>query len=126
MNKEVILKPGRYFIGDPCYVFSDPDWDKLTRKYFEGLITFKGLDLFMCGTAHGDGAYPDKEFKYNFGVDSGTLGAVPEALWSVPESEFKEYGLIKEFTEPFVCNCEEGYFTFGDIVEIDTDDDDYD
>ena len=83
-----VLPPGRYCIGDPCYVIPEKDWEPLLNQtnFFvpEGLVEFKGHKMAVYSTAWGDGCYYgfscSDESDHMFGVDAGLLGAVPEAL----------------------------------------------
>ncbi|MCL2092994.1 MAG: hypothetical protein FWH12_02260 [Treponema sp.] len=91
----------KVWIGDPCYVISDTLWDSVCEQTFTGdeetafVITFTRdqvedaeillppedapLQFLQCGTMYGDGEY-QSETAYEYGVDSGTLGVVPDYL----------------------------------------------
>lgn len=63
-----------YFITDPCYIFSDKEWNKAGKELNWELENIKrpykikrGIIIDLIGTSWGDGSYE------NVGVDSGTL-----------------------------------------------------
>lgn len=72
------LPAGTYYIGDPCYVIPDKEWQEVCLKN-TGYVQFahNGEQMFMASTAHGDGEYEDNKGNI-YRVNSGTLGAVPE------------------------------------------------
>lgn len=84
------LPPGKYYIGDPCYVFSSKSWAELIRTdgFDDGPVVFRGRPLWAGHTLHGDGEYLD-QFQNSFPVDSGLLGAVPVELIEQPPAEFE-------------------------------------
>lgn len=89
-----MLSAGTYFIGDPCYLVADEDWDDLlsstgffglhTEKpvpnWDNGLFEYDGT-CFAWGTAYGDGLYSllDSQQRevHRVGVDSGLIGILP-------------------------------------------------
>lgn len=103
----VLVQPGRYFFGDPCYVVGTTDvtctvWDRLLDScdYFnaDNKITgtaigeVDGYQVAAFGTMHGDGTYYPitcletvfdpktiglNAKNSNIDVDSGLIGLVP-------------------------------------------------
>lgn len=63
----ITLPAGKYFYGDPCYVLSRDDFDKL----YEGELQ----NCALLKTRHGDGCYGDNTNNTLY-VDSGHLGLV--------------------------------------------------
>ena len=142
------LEAGRYYIGDPCYTFSDKEHD-LWIEFLDGcnwgrdgtgLSEYKGHRFFTAGTAWGDGTYVlDGPGTYkHLGVDAGMLAIMPEALADgVSEAHSDIWGedgdglyAFVDFPESFDVDYDNGVFRFGDFV-IDTygdegDDDDGD
>lgn len=120
------LPPGRYFIGDPCYVFDDDKdtWDKLLDAGLSdgGVVEFNGHKVYAHHTAYGDGTYKDQNGN-EFGVDTGMLGAVPIELIEYPAGE--EDGTMVDAPNGLLVDYENGTFYFGNIV-IKTDEDDED
>lgn len=123
-----ILPAGEYFIGDPCYSFKDSEWDKIvdllySENGFEKRHNFNGYVFCGISTQDGDGVFEDHEGR-EYGVDSGTLGAVSRAL-VVEQDRHKEYleeaklGHWVTFDEPVECGYEAGVVYFGNIT-IDT------
>lgn len=134
-----ILPPGRYCIGDPCYVISDKDWDSLLKQtnFFstDGLVEFKGHKMAVYSTAWGDGCFPGfscaDESHHTFGVDAGLLGAVPEALIDdeargyIERKEEHLWVVVDEKSGLVCCREGRGIIHLGPF-SIDTDDMDYD
>jgi hypothetical protein len=96
-HKNEVMRAGRYYIGDLCYILDEKDWGEvcdLTFPFNEkhnhkdvanvelgGKFTLKnGKIISLYGTEHGDGTYHIKNMKDNnigkLYVDSGTLGCV--------------------------------------------------
>jgi len=121
------LPAGKYYIGDPCYVFSDETWDILCDKHLDSMSTgeifeHNGQQLWSHGTAYGDGVYSDQNGT-EYGVDAGLLGIVPIALIEDPAGE--ELGTMLEFPRSVVVSYDNGTFYIGNIT-IKTGDDDLD
>lgn len=130
----MIMPAGKYWIGDPCYVFPhdgpmENKWDELLNEvdFFEtlsyGEIDDGKIKVWAASTAYGDGHYISSNDKA-FPVDAGLIGIVP--LETVQYLDKKDCdldycGLFIEFKESFVVMSKNGYFTFGNIV-IDTED----
>lgn len=80
---------GDYFIGDPCYAFSDVDhsfWMELLEScdFFndlEGKVQMFGKEWTVVAspTQYGDGVY-DCDAGFEFPVDAGLIGVVPMEL----------------------------------------------
>lgn len=104
----VRVKAGKYFVGDPCYLFPHhPTWMELLEScdYFnqpEG--TVHGETVVASRTQYGDGRY-ESSIGVSFGVDAGLIGIVPEALGLKCLKEGgieKPYGVeLVEFKEDF-------------------------
>lgn len=119
------LPAGKYYIGDPCYVF-DESWDRLleSTNYLQnkGPVDFDGYTLFAYSTAYGDGTYTDQHGN-EYPVDAGLLGAIPIELIEVPSGE--EDGTILDAPNGLEVYHDNGTFYFGDII-IKTDETDPD
>jgi hypothetical protein len=120
------MKSGKYYIGDPCYLF-DASWRKLLEEnsYFDNDLDeqqINGIKVAIGHTKYGDGLYEDSsERKYC--VDAGLIGVVPVELLSLDGKQTEEsinsdvtIGHIVEFSEDFDVNINDGLFSFGDIV----------
>lgn len=123
-----MLPPGRYYIGDPCYVFSSEDWDKVIDIKYAGrnddpLTEFAVDDkrMWCHPTAFGDGEFEGTDGDF-YPVDSGTLGAVPIELVvgsiGVEQAETSDFVYVV-MDSPWQPTCIDGVFTF-DHIEIDT------
>ena len=117
VTNTVVVPPGKYFLGDPCYAVPDDLWDELleSNAYFEIPVgKAGGHDVLGFSTAYGDGTYED-QYGHAFPVDAGLIGLVPVAL--VNEKEIAEYtelpGIWVEFTTPTTCSSNNGVLTFG-------------
>lgn len=121
------FEPGRYYVGDLCYL--DIDWDEVCRltikdnECLDGVFTLSdGRKFAMYRTAYGDGNYLDQNGSEYF-VDSGSIGCI-----KVPDDMTKvDGGNIVVFDTPFTTSSENGVISFGHL-NIDTDpeiDEDY-
>ena len=143
MSNRMIFPAGKYWIGDPCYIFPhkgpmENKWDELLAEanYFEDM-SYAELDggkikVWTASTAYGDGRYIGSNGKA-FPVDAGLIGIVPRETVDYlnrADNDLDYCGLFIEFTESFVVESKDGYFRFGHIT-IDTggygdnDEDDY-
>lgn len=127
-----ILKAGRYWIGDPCYVLGDGQydfsWDEFVDFCFrndnsgranEGVVTHQGITFAFFGTAYGDGGYTD-QFDNEYGVDAGMIACIPAEYASDSDSHL---GTFHDFPNDFMCFYRNGTIVFGNI-EIPTGDED--
>lgn len=128
---KIKMQAGKYYIGDPCYVMSDEDWQLLLNqtKYLncEGSGVwagdFNGHRIVAGSTACGDGGYQGSD-NVEYCVDSGTLAIVSIGLVSKPVEDH-DLGSIVEFDSEFYVEVSEyktenqGLFRFGNI-NIDT------
>jgi len=128
MKTELQFKAGKYYIGDPCYVFHDKEWSDVLSQtdYFSKAIKVKGKSYPVLGgsTAYGDGVYIGSD-GLNYAVDSGMIAIIPFAACSKKEVyNHAVYGFIGHFItfkEAFEASQEFGIFKFGNL-EIDTKD----
>ena len=79
------LKKGKYYVGDPCYIFGK-SWDKVLNDtdYFDNgeIVKVFSKDCIVGGTAYGDGIYTDN-FGREYNVDAGLIGVLPVSLISI-------------------------------------------
>ena len=141
MSNRMVLPAGKYWIGDPCYVFPNEGpmggkWDELLDEanFFED-VSYAELDngeikVWAASTAYGDGVYGGSNGKL-FPVDAGLLGIVPQETVDYlgrTGNDLDHCGLFIEFNESFIVQSRGGNFRFGHI-QIDTqgygDDDEY-
>lgn len=127
-----ILPAGVYFVGDPCYVFSNEirnkdRWSDLldVADYFDSgdVVEFEGHKLFAAPTMWGDGVYSDQMWN-KYSVDAGLIGAVPQALWDISEEEQKDLhrlGKVVKFEHDFCCFVRGASVICIGEYEIDTD-----
>ena len=135
------LPAGDYIISDPCYVFSDDDYDRLLEQTgFFGLYNRDGTTndknnqggTFVMGwgremrkhpfacfhTWYGDGGYTSNLLNDGvYSVDAGMIACIPLAL--VDSDKLKDgLGLhyhAHTFDKDFVCETYNGTFHFGRI-----------
>ena len=124
------LKPGKYFVGDPCYVKpNDHYWLDFcdSTEYFER----DGVTIASAGTAFGDGIYNDQEGR-SYCVDSGLIGAT--SLDHITDKDvlnhLDDLGVVADFSEPFEVISDGGVIQVGhiriDTIGDDEDEDDLD
>lgn len=128
-----MMKSGRYYIGDLCYVMNN-QWDEfcsksiINRECIYGEIVFdNGVKTTHFGTAHGDGNYLD-QYDNEYPVDAGLIGCVLVSDISDPKADL-DLGNIIDFDEDFSCYEDDGYIYFGHIcinTNYDEEEDEYD
>ena len=132
------LPPGKWWIGDPCYVFPHDGpmaekWDELLAKsnFLEGEMPVElddgKIKVWAASTCYGDGRYPSS-IGFDFPVDAGLIGIIPietVAYLNRTDVDLNQLGYILNFKTPFCIKAEDGMFTFGHIT-INTCSDDYD
>jgi hypothetical protein len=93
------LPADNILVTDPCYVFGhmeEVSWDDFCDGLFATeqtngacILTYKGIEILVCNTAHGDGEYSAYASgqKGTFGVDAGLFCFIPysEAAEKAPE-----------------------------------------
>jgi hypothetical protein len=121
-HNEYIIPAGKYWLGDPCYIIPDEDWDDFLIKtdYFEySLVEVKGYKVIGFHTYYGDGTYYDN-FGNEYSVDSGTIGLVPVEIGI--KNIHAELAKSVEFREDVLCYEDSGILHFGEYI-IDTKED---
>lgn len=126
-DREFILNPGLYVLGDPSLLFEDDIdvWIDMLHENDHFTVTPLGnisgsfnqdnREVCIFGTANGDGTFFD-QFSNEYIVVSGMTGIVPVA------ADTKESPLgtrLIEFDEPITCFDLDGFLHFGQFV-IDT------
>lgn len=121
------LPAGKYYIGDPCYVFADKTWDRILESDTElrtgEIVEFEGHQLWAHATFHGDGTYKDQN-ENEFGVDGSMLGAVP--IDAIDEPAGEEFGTVIDAPNGLEVEYSNGTFWIGPITiktnDVDADD----
>ena len=122
---------GNYLIIDPCYFLgAEPFWggfcDELHSDKFKGetpiVMNAEGYDIFIFGTAHGDGVYPVNSNGMRIGVagvDAGLLCVISmEFIEKFCEGDTK-LGVVVNLEETSVPEEDGGNLTLGNIF-VDT------
>ena len=76
---EIMIPPGTYYMGDPCYAVRDVDWHTLLHSadYFHNPVgEIHGFRVYATSTAYGDGEYIGSS-GHSYPVDAGLIGLVP-------------------------------------------------
>lgn len=126
VNKpQVYLEPGKYWIGDLCYVMDD-EWSEVCDLIIDGhdvkdggFRLMDGREFVSFSTAYGDGTYFDADGR-SYSVDSGGIGAIRVEDIASFDSSNAELGNVVEFTKPFIAEYVDGVIYFGKVA-IDTD-----
>lgn len=118
------LKKGKYYVGDPCYIFGESWSEVLDDTYYfnnDEIVKVFGKDCIAGRTAYGDGTYTDN-FGREYNVDAGLIGVLPVSLiskdkrYTLKQIE-KHKGIhIIEFKEDFEVSISGGVFEFGAIT----------
>jgi len=137
MTRKHTLPAGLYFIGDPCYLIPDADWDKVgdATNWFgndeqapnppvdwdDGLYHWNEKACFASSTKYGDGCYYNGNHSREFWVDSGLIGVTPFDGNSQVGAGLGFFlgGVIEQHTKPFEVWEEDGVFHIGKM-KIDT------
>lgn len=114
-DKDIFWKypPGTYYIGDPCYIMSDIDYDKMgeTNDWeLSGVFDINGSKVAVDHTAYGDGSYHGSDGT-EFGVDAGIIGIVPEVLFDKEKKRGWLGGKIVKASQDLVFHAKDGLFT---------------
>jgi hypothetical protein len=107
--------PGKYFIGDPCYVMDDAlydKWGKETEWEGSGEFTVDGHKFACDHTAYGDGGYPGSDGN-EYSVDAGIIGIVPEAMWKKNTEELSlDLGTVVDVKNKVTFSAKDGFFEY--------------
>ena len=135
------MRPGTYYVGDPCYALKQEDYDVFLEQCIAGDNCLQGAFVLpnnhricVLSTLWGDGRY-SSSIGVDFPVDAGCISAIP---WEAVDQDkltagggIKHLGAKVEFEQEFECSsdCRQdlrgswrdagGRLTFGHVV-IDT------
>ena len=120
--RAVIMPPGEYWVGDPCYAVPDARWDEwldvagvnavpFPRFLFGELDSYPVLGI---GTVYGDGEYHDDRNR-SYPVDAGLIGLTPFKI--ARADVFGSHRMV--FGNAFRCEYQDGVIVLGHI-RIDT------
>ena len=127
------VKPGIYWLGDPCYAVPKEQWAAFVDQWyndsgdFAEVATVDDVTILAFQTSYGDGIYTDIDGD-DFSVDAGIIGLTPLELWddtcsahSFDEEDAVENALGHwvEVREPWICHNDDGVHYFGPY-KIDT------
>jgi|WetSurSiteA1Bulk_404760.scaffolds.fasta_scaffold14398_4 hypothetical protein len=134
MTRKHTLPAGLYFIGDPCYLIPDEDWDVIgdntnwfganlsdnmpPNDWDDGLYHWNGKLCFASHTKHGDGCFTFSRGRREIWVDSGTIGITPFD-GNPPDGASLGFwlgGVIEEHKNPIEVWEEDGVFHIGKSV----------
>ena len=114
-----MMKAGKYYIGDLCYVMHDV-WDEFCEITIEGrscldgeFALADGRQFATYGTAYGDGEY-ETNVGGRVGVDAGLVGCIRVEDITDPRSKL-DLGIIVEFERDFSTSEDRGTITFGHV-----------
>lgn len=113
-----ILKAGKYYLGDCCYVLDHKvyDWNDFCHKFWANgeNITIDNKEIVAYDTLYGDGVYASN-IGIPFPVDAGLIGIVPAEMW---KNDAEPFGcFLIEFKQDFECkNLGNGTLQFGHVI----------
>jgi hypothetical protein len=121
-----MMQPGKYYIGDLCYVMHG-EWDEFCKltivgdKVLDGEFNLAdGRRFATFTTAWGDGNYFDQNGK-SYDVDAGLIGCIRLADIDLTNPENSLIGgNIVEFVQPFSTFSAGGEIRIGNVL-INTD-----
>jgi hypothetical protein len=119
-----MLKAGKYYVGDLCYVLGDKngyDWMEVleSTNYLrskDGMFSYRGVKFFSSSTMYGDGYYPDNEGR-GYGVDAGLIGCFPIA--ALEDRDGIGDGHVVTFEKDFdclICDESDGVIQIGRLA----------
>ena len=116
-----LLPPGKYFVGDPGFVFDDESWEAVLRltDFFkrDEPSVFNGFPLWgMTFSVHDKTSFFDQN-DIEYPVNDSVLAAISIDLIENPEGE--EHGTIVDAPNGLSVSFSDGVFKFNEIV-IDT------
>lgn len=123
------MPSGKYWIGDPCYIYPDNCWGEFCDNLYTDnvdncpFITKEGI--FVNGTEYGDDCYlilKNNRQIGELGVDAGLLALVPLTLAETFDKYYEKYfrgtvkdlGIIVDISENFKIKVISGDFSFLD------------
>jgi hypothetical protein len=116
------MPAGRYYFGDPCYVF-DNGWMPLLyeTEFMEDYSNTKRV-LRAASTAYGDGRYPGTGMfsRKSFFVDAGLLGFVPVSEMEHDIAVAQKMGTVVDMEHPFTFAVDNGVYLVDGNVIVDT------
>lgn len=128
-----MMPPGKYWIGDLCYVMHDK-WDRFCELTIDdqnlmyGKFDIDGAEVAFLGTKYGDGSYNDQMGR-KYPVDSGTIGAIKVEDITDPDADIKN-GNIVVFNNAWEFHDDDGLLIFGKVMiqtgDEEDEEDDYD
>jgi hypothetical protein len=104
-----MMPPGKYYVGDLCYVMTNEEWREFCditldgQKVKDGEFEFKdGRRFATYSTAFGDGVYHD-QYGHSYSVDAGLIGCIlVEDIKANKYDNLLDLGAILEFDTEFV------------------------
>jgi hypothetical protein len=104
-----MMKSGRYYVGDLCYVMDDKEWDEFCNITIKGNNSIDGEFEMADGrkfatysTAYGDGVYRD-QYNNEYSVDAGLIGCIRvEDIRADKYEDIESLGVIHEFKTDFM------------------------
>lgn len=124
---KLTVPAGKYYIGDLCYVLSDPIYETIFGKlgfWESGHYVEKEHPenfFFLNHTAYGDGTYPASDGN-SFSVDAGIIGICPVSMMDKDDGG----GRVYTFKNSVDCHFNNGVFLFKEkdtkkfLLKIDT------
>ena len=105
-SETITMLPGTYFVGDPCFAIGQDNWLTFLKSFPERntASTMDGHKSTVFGAYGGDGERQDDSGN-TYQVESGLIGAVPQALMTrTPPGLTEGYNSqMIRFDEPFDC-----------------------
>ncbi len=125
ISVQVTLPPGKYWLGDPCYVIREEDWmpwleatNYTKEDNLLGEIPGSEHEAVGFRTRYGDGEYPvEREAQGHYWdeistcpVDAGMIGFVPFDY--EPKPRLQALVNLVEFSHHTTVRCDEGDIQF--------------
>lgn len=118
-----MLKAGKYYVGDLCYILDGNGYDWIDvleqNDYFSysDYFEYKKVQGFCSPTMYGDGAYYDLD-GHEFLVDAGIIGCWP--MSALPAGASTKGGHVVDFLDDFTCDMDNHGVIYIGHLEIET------
>ena len=121
-----MMPPGKYYVGDLCYVMTNEEWREFCditldgQKVKDGEFEFKdGRRFATYSTAFGDGVYHD-QYGHSYSVDAGLIGCIlVEDIKADKYDNLLDLGAILEFDTEFVTSGGRGESGWEGTIQFD-------
>ena len=113
----VLVEPGRYYLGDPCFAIEATRFHDFMSGWNHNDFTMMDGHICLIFTTNGEGLHRgSNDFEYD--ICSSTIALIPMDL--VKDSTDESQGTVIDMEEPFTCEKVvrddlSGFIRFGNV-----------